>query len=62
LTFVENPLMRWIWFGGCLAGVGACIGLAPSRRIVKRPPDVPAPHAAKLSANRKTMATGVSHG
>ena len=22
LTFVENPLMRWLWLGGCLAALG----------------------------------------
>jgi cytochrome c-type biogenesis protein CcmF len=22
LTFVDNPLMRWLWLGGCLMGLG----------------------------------------
>ena len=33
LTFVENPLMRWIWLGGCLAGCGAIWGLLPARKV-----------------------------
>ena len=31
LTLVENPLMRWLWLGGWLAGAGALIALWPAR-------------------------------
>ena len=30
-TFVVNPMMRWIWLSGWLAGAGASIGLWPRR-------------------------------
>jgi cytochrome c-type biogenesis protein CcmF len=37
LTFVENPLMRWLWFGGCVISVGALTSLWPARgRKAKR--------------------------
>jgi cytochrome c-type biogenesis protein CcmF len=32
LSFVENPLMRWLWLSGVLAGIGVLIGLWPARR------------------------------
>jgi cytochrome c-type biogenesis protein CcmF len=32
LTLVENPLIRWIWFGGCLMAAGAVIALWPARQ------------------------------
>ena len=32
VTFVENPLMRWIWIGGSIMVLGAGIRLWPSRR------------------------------
>ncbi len=31
LTLVDNPLMRWIWFGGFLMGLGALLALWPTR-------------------------------
>jgi cytochrome c-type biogenesis protein CcmF len=31
LTFVDNPMMRWIWFGGICAVLGALIGIWPGR-------------------------------
>jgi cytochrome c-type biogenesis protein CcmF len=31
LTFVENPLMRWLWLGGYISGIGAVVTLWPSR-------------------------------
>jgi cytochrome c-type biogenesis protein CcmF len=33
LTFVHNPLMRWLWLGGCLMGLGAAIRLWPARQM-----------------------------
>ena len=32
LTLVENPLMRWMWFGGWVIIAGAVLRLWPSRR------------------------------
>jgi cytochrome c-type biogenesis protein CcmF len=32
LTFVENPLIRWIWFGGIAAALCALVALWPSGR------------------------------
>ena len=61
LTFVENPLMRWIWFGGCLIGLGAVLGLLPSQRSAKQRNAVPAPHAAMSSARRQQLPSLVSH-
>jgi cytochrome c-type biogenesis protein CcmF len=29
LTFVDNPMMRWIWFGGICGMLGAVIGIWP---------------------------------
>lgn len=36
LTFVENPLMRWIWAGGAIMVLGTTIRLWPVRRRRKR--------------------------
>ncbi len=41
LTLIENPMMRWIWLGGWLAGVGSLVRLWPSRS--RAPSAVPAP-------------------
>lgn len=39
-TFVVNPMMRWIWLSGWLAGAGALVGLWPRRhRTVQRRSD-----------------------
>jgi len=32
LTFVENPLMRWLWAGGGIMVLGAAVRLWPGRR------------------------------
>lgn len=32
LTFVDNPMMRWIWLGGLIAGLGALTAMWPGRR------------------------------
>ncbi len=29
LTFVENPMMRWIWLGGCVGCLGALMAMWP---------------------------------
>jgi cytochrome c biogenesis factor len=30
LTFVRMPLMRWLWLGGCLSGLGVVLTLCPT--------------------------------
>jgi cytochrome c-type biogenesis protein CcmF len=45
LTLIENPMMRWIWWGGWIAGAGALLGLwhpssgasRTSHRMARRP-------------------------
>lgn len=32
LTLIENPMMRWLWLGGWIMGLGALIRLWPARR------------------------------
>ena len=32
MTFVENPMMRWLWFGGWVMGIGTLIRLWPAKR------------------------------
>jgi cytochrome c-type biogenesis protein CcmF len=34
LTFVENPLMRWLWMGGAIMVLGTCLRLWPGGRKV----------------------------
>ncbi len=34
LTFIENPMMRWLWLGGCVMGLGALIRRWPARRRI----------------------------
>jgi len=43
LTLIENPMMRWIWLGGWIAGAGALAGLCTRGRRSRPPPTVPAP-------------------
>lgn len=31
LTLIENPLIRWLWLGGCMAAAGAAIAAWPTR-------------------------------
>jgi cytochrome c-type biogenesis protein CcmF len=60
LTFVENPMMRWLWLGGWIAATGVVIGLWPKRRTAHHQPTtaacgIPQPHlAAKSVAKRQT--------
>ena len=44
LTFVVNPMMRWIWLGGWIAGIGALCGLPLERRRAGEPSVIPATH------------------
>lgn len=36
LTFVENPLMRWLWMGGAIMVLGTCLRLWPGARTLAR--------------------------
>ena len=42
-TFVANPLMRFMWLGGSIMGLGAVIRLWPTRRRSARLSVVPLP-------------------
>jgi cytochrome c-type biogenesis protein CcmF len=49
LTFVENPLMRWIWAGGGIMVLGAGIRLWPAQRRAAR--------RSRTDADRRSPAT-----
>jgi cytochrome c-type biogenesis protein CcmF len=44
LTFIERPMIRWMWSGGWIAGIGAVVGLWPARRRPPRQSAVATPH------------------
>lgn len=44
LTLVTTPLMRWIWLGGCVMGLGALVALWPAARRAS-------PRSAKSSSS-----------
>jgi cytochrome c-type biogenesis protein CcmF len=49
LTFIENPMMRWIWLSGVVSAAGAVVSLWPARRRESRlqsPSPVSVPHGA----------------
>jgi cytochrome c biogenesis factor len=39
-TFIVNPLVNWIWFGGMIIALGGLIGLWPAVGATKRAPAV----------------------
>ena len=43
LTLAEYPMMRWIWLGGWILGIGSLLGLWPSRGRPNQPSVVPPP-------------------
>jgi cytochrome c-type biogenesis protein CcmF len=49
LTLVVNPMMRWLWLGGCVAAIGALCGLLPARRRAAERSAAAAPHWTKTS-------------
>jgi cytochrome c-type biogenesis protein CcmF len=52
LTLIINPMMRWLWLGGWVAGLGALVALlVPVRRAAERS-IVPPPHGAMLARRR----------
>jgi cytochrome c-type biogenesis protein CcmF len=44
LTFLVNPMMRWIWFGAWVAGAGAVLAVIPLRRRTTTPGGPAPPH------------------
>jgi cytochrome c-type biogenesis protein CcmF len=42
LTFVSMPLMRWLWLGGCVSGLGAALTLCPPWRQQRQRDRMPA--------------------
>lgn len=58
LTLVVNPLMRWMWFGGWVIGLGTLIRLWPSwnRPMRRRPPIRPADRQPAHSRRRRPAA------
>ena len=34
VTFVDNPLVSWIWWGGALISLSALVGLWPFRAVI----------------------------
>lgn len=53
LTLVENPLMRWMWFGGWVIAAGALVRLCPSRRRANRGRQPPTRQVQKPKSTRK---------
>jgi len=58
LTFIDHPLIRWLWVGGWIGLAGVVVALWPerSRRAARaeRPPAhavIPRPHLAKFGAH-----------
>lgn len=58
LTFVENPLMRWIWFGVGVIVAASAVRLIPARRAPKqsRPPPQFKPRT-RTGRKRRQLAT-----
>ena len=52
-TLLQNPMIRWMWLGGLVAGVGTVIGLWPAGRRRSRPSVVPPPKGAAHRKSRK---------
>jgi cytochrome c-type biogenesis protein CcmF len=55
LTLVENPLMRWMWFGGLVIIIGAIVRLWPSRRKADQNRQPPADQAAKPKLRQRRI-------
>lgn len=62
LTLIENPLMRWMWFGGCVIITGVVLRLWPSRRPLNQTPRPRAPHFLRNSsrARQRNMAAATN--
>ncbi len=56
LTLVVNPMMRWLWLGGWVAGIGALVGLLPERRRAAERSAVATPQWAKISCHAPSSA------
>jgi cytochrome c-type biogenesis protein CcmF len=62
LTLVENPLMRWMWFGGWVIAAGTGIRLCPTRRRAdqRQQPRAPLRQRKKVGKTRRELATAGS--
>lgn len=63
VTFIENPMMRWLWLSGWISIAGAVIGLWPTGQRARRQPEVPStrraavvprPHRAAVTVGQTT--------
>ncbi len=56
LSLIENPMIRWLWLGSWIFGLGALIRLWPRRRGTHEHPSVPPPkhRRAFQSSQRST--------
>jgi cytochrome c-type biogenesis protein CcmF len=50
LTFIEMPLVRWLWLGGALSGVGVVATVWPRRRKSRTRGQVSVRFARKVAA------------
>jgi cytochrome c-type biogenesis protein CcmF len=50
LTFVDLPLMRWLWLGGGVSGVGVIVALWPARRKQRSRQNVAEPFLGNTSS------------
>ena len=53
LTFLINPMMRWLWAAGWIAGVGTLVGLWPQRRRSAAPTRCVCRRAARSAAQAR---------
>jgi len=57
LTFIENPLMRWLWLSGWIAAAGVVVALWPAgRRAARQSAAVAPPHFVRLQRRRAVAA------
>jgi cytochrome c-type biogenesis protein CcmF len=65
LTFVEAPMIRWLWLSGWVAALGVVLRLWPVRSPRPTPPSQaspPAPHSRRAGRRRTVCATGHESG
>ncbi len=59
LTFVVNPMMRWIWFGGWVMGAGVLAGTTPARRRFRGQSEPAGVHAEERPKQRRMAAAAL---
>ncbi len=55
LTLIENPLIRWIWLGGWVMGLGTVVRLWPTRRRKAPSSAVPEPKGLMRAKKRRAI-------